>query len=84
MLLGIRLLYIFTIPHKVDFKDFTNSRNNSLLVRTIFFAYTILCQRLFFTNLVFIGVLLGRKLEGNTCSESFGKTGEVVNKGFAS
>ena len=86
-LLQIRLLYfLFTIPQKVVFKDFayflgaTNLRNNSLLVSAI----SIPCQGLFAPNSVFIGVVLGRSLEENSCSESFYKTIEVINEGITS
>ena len=63
-LLQIRLLYfLFTIPRKVVFKGFAyflrivNLRNKSLLVKTICITCTIPCQRLFFANLIFIGVV---------------------------
>ena len=53
-LLHSRLIYfLFTIPHKVAFKDFAyflgtaNLRNKSLLVRTISNECTIPCQTLF-------------------------------------
>ena len=49
--LEIRLLYfLFTIPHKVVFKDFVyfigtaNLRNKYLLIETIFITCTISCQ----------------------------------------
>ena len=65
-LLQIRLLYfLFTIPHKVVFKNLSyfsgtaNLRNNSLLVRTISIAFMIPCQRPFNTNFVFICVCMG-------------------------
>ena len=76
-LLKIRLFYFsFTIPSKVVFKDSvyllgtTNSRNNTLLVRTILYSCKIPCQRLLVPNSVFIGVILGRRLEENSFSES--------------
>ena len=57
----IRLLYfLFTIPHKVVFKDFAyflgkvNWRNNSLLVSIISIACSIPWQKLFVPNLIFI------------------------------
>ena len=77
---------LFTIPHEVVWEHFAyflgmaNLRNNSLLVKTISIACTIPCQRLFVPNSVFIGVVLERSLEENSCSKSFYKTGEVVNE----
>ena len=77
-LLQTRLFYVlFTILQKIVFKDFAyflgkaNLRNNSLLVKTILIACPITCQILFVPNLIFIGVVQGRGLEGNSCSESF-------------
>ena len=73
----IRLLFfLFTIPHKVVFKDFVyflgiaNLKNISLLLSTISTACAIPCLRLFVTNLIFIDVVLGRGLEENSCSKS--------------
>ena len=45
-------------------------------------ASMIPCQRLFVPNLIFIGVVLGKSLEENSSSESFYKTGEVVDEVF--
>ena len=45
---------------------------------------TILCQRYFVPNLIFIGVVLERSLEENCYTESFYKTREVINEGFTS
>ena len=84
------IMFLFTIPHEVVCKHFAyflgtaNLRNNSLLVRTISIVCTIPCQRLFVPNLILIGVVLERSLEENSCSESFYKTGEVINEGFTS
>ena len=81
--------FLFIIPHKIEFKDITyflgtaNLKNNSLLVRTISITYPIPCD-LFVPNLIFIGVVLGRSLEENSCFVSFYKTGEVINEGFIS
>ena len=61
-----------------------NLRNNSLLVRSNSIVFTILCQGYFILKLIFIGVVLERSLEENSCSESFYKTGEVINEGFTS
>ena len=90
-LLQIRLLlFLFAIPHKVVYKDFAyflrtvNLRNNSLLGRTMSTACMIPCQRLFAPNIIFISVVLENSLEENSCSESFYKIGEVINKGFTS
>ena len=64
------MTFSFTIPHKEIFKDLAcflgtgSLRNNSLLVRTISIAWMIPCQRLTVPNLIFIGVILGRRLEG--------------------
>ena len=75
-----RLYFSYIIPHKVVFKNFTfflrtvNLRNNSLLVRTTSIACTIPCQILFVPNLILVGVVLGRSLADNSCSESFYKT----------
>ena len=44
----------------------------------------ISCQRLFVPNLIFIGVVLGRGLEKNKCSESFFLTGEMINETITS
>ena len=88
-LLQIRLLYfLFTIPHKVIFKDSTyvlgtaNLKNTSLLVRTISIACTIACQRLFIPNSVSIGFFVGTGLEENGCSTFFYQSEEVINEGF--
>ena len=62
----------------------SKSRSNSLLVRTIFIACMISCQRIFVPNLIILGVVLGRDLVGNNCSESFDKNGERINEGFTS
>ena len=90
-LLQIRLSYfLFTIPYEVVFMDFAyflvtaDLRNNSLLVRIISITCTILWQRLFVPNSIFICVVLGKSLEENSCSESFYKTGEVINELFTS
>ena len=71
-LLEITLFYfLFTIPHKVVFKDFayflgtSNLKKNSLVVMTISMACTIPCQKLFFPNLICTGVVLGRSLAEN-------------------
>ena len=79
--------FLFTIPHKVSsFQGLllllrtANLRNNSLLVKTISIACMIPCQRLIVSNLVFIGVVLGRDFGVNSCSESFYKTRELINK----
>ena len=45
-------------------------------------ASMISYQRLFAPNLIFIGVVLGKSLEENSSSESFYKTGEVVDEVF--
>ena len=89
--LEIRLLhFLFTIPHKIVFKDFVyfvgtdNLINKFLLVRIISIAYTIPCQKLYVLNLSFIGVVLGRRLEENICSQSFYKSGQVINERFTS
>ena len=81
---------LFTIPQKVVCKYFSyflgivNSRSNSLLVRTISIVCTILCQRLSVPNLISIGIVLERSLKESSCSESFYKTGEVINEVFTS
>ena len=68
---------IFFIPHKVVFKDFAcflgtaYLRNNSLMVKTISITCMIPYQRLIVPNLIFIGVVAGRSLGKNGCSESF-------------
>ena len=74
--------YIFI--YYAYFLGTANLRNNSLLVRTISVVCTIPCQRLFVPNLILIDVVLERSLEENNCSESFYKTGEVINEGFTS
>ena len=67
-------IFLFIIPHKVVFKDFAyflgtaNLRNNSLLVRSIFIACTIPCQKLFLLKLIFIDIVLGISVEENSCS----------------
>ena len=82
------LYYLFTILHKVVFKNFAyilgtvNFRYNFLLVRTIAIACMIPCKRLIVPNLILIGVALGRCLEENSCYESFYKTREVINEEF--
>ena len=64
-----KLIYFsLTIPHKVVFKDFAcflgtaNLRNNTLLARTISIACMIPSERLIVPNLIFIGVVLGKRL----------------------
>ena len=64
-----KLIYFsLTIPHKVVFKDFAcflgtaNLRNNSLLAQTISIACMIPSERLIVPNLIFIGVVLGKRL----------------------
>ena len=78
-----KLDYYIFIYHAY-FLGTANLRNNSLLVRTISMVCTIPCQRLFAPNLILIGEVLERSLEENCCSESFRKTGEVINEGFPS
>ena len=83
-------MFLFTIPHEAACKHFgyilgtANLRNNSLLVRTITIICTISCQRLFVPNLIFVGVIAEKRLEENNCSESFYKSGEVINERFTS
>ena len=54
----------------------------SLLVRTIFIASMIPCQRVIVPNFILIGVVPGQSLGGNSCSEFFYKNREVINEGF--
>ena len=83
-------MFLFTIPHEVVCNNFTyflataNLRNNSLLVRAISIVSTIPCQRLFVSNLMFIGVVIERSLKKNSSFESFYKTEEVINEEFTS
>ena len=81
-LLQTRLLYfLFTIPHKVASKDFAyflgtaDFKNNQLLTGQDHI------HRMH--DSLSICVVLGRNLEENSCSESFYKTGEVIDEGFA-
>ena len=78
------LCFLFTIPDKIVFKDFAyflgtaNLRNNLLLVRTILvrpisIACTIPCQKLIVPNLIFSGVVLGRRLGKITALNHFTK-----------
>ena len=73
-------MFLFTIPHKLVFKNFSyflgtaNLRNNSLLDTTRFMACIILSQRIFVPNWVFVDVFLGRRFRKNSSSESFYKT----------
>ena len=73
------IMFLFTIPHEVIWKHFAYFletaylRNNSLLVRSKSIVCTIPRQRHFVPNLIFIGVVLERNLEENSCSESFTK-----------
>ena len=61
-------MFLFTIPHEVVCKHFAsflgtvNLRNNSLVARSISIVCTIPCQKLFAPNLIFIGVVLERRL----------------------
>ena len=83
-------MFLFTIPHEAVCKHFAsflgtaNLRNNSLVARSISIVCTIPCQRLFAPNLIFIGVVLERRLEENSYPESFYETGEVISEGFTS
>ena len=83
-------MFLFTIPPEVVWKHFAyflgtaNSSNNSLQVRTISIVCTIHCQRVFVPNLTLVGIVLERSLEENSFTESFYKTGEVINEGFTS
>ena len=78
------IMLLFTIPHEVVCKHFayflgtTDLRKNSLLPRTISMVYTIPYQRLFVPNLVFIGVVLERSFDKNSCP----KTGVMINEGL--
>ena len=56
-----------------------NLKNNSLLVRVISIACLIPSP-----NTVILGVILGRSLERNSCSECFHRTREVINEGLTS
>ena len=62
------IMFLFTIPYEVVCKHFgyflgtANLRNNSLLSRTLSMVYTIPCQRIFVPNLIFIGLVLERKI----------------------
>ena len=77
------LHFSYTIPHEGVFKDFVyflgtvNLRNNPLLVRTISIACMSPCQRIFAPNLILTGVVLGRSLWENRCSEYFYNIGHV-------
>ena len=83
-------MFLFTIPHEAVCKHFAsflgtaNLRNNSVVARSISIVCTIPCQRLFAPNLIFIGVVLERRLEENSYPESFYETGEVISEGFTS
>ena len=84
------IMFLFTIPQEAVCKHFAsflgtaNLRNNPLLVRTMFIICTIPCQRLFVPNLIFIVVVLERRLELNSYPESFYETEEVISEGFTS
>ena len=54
-----------------------NLKNNSLLARAISIACLIPSP-----NTVVLGVILGRSLERNSCSECFHRTREVINEGL--
>ena len=83
-------MVLLTIPHEGVRNNFAyvlgkvNLMNNSLLVRTILIVCTIPCQRFVVPNLIFIGVVLERSLEENSCSESFYKIREMINEGLTS
>ena len=90
LILIILILIFFIIPHEVGCKNCAyflgtaNLMNNSLLARTISMVCTVPCQKLFVPNLVFIGVVLERRLEENSYPGSFYKIGEVINEEFTS
>ena len=84
------MMFLFTCPHEVVRKHFVsflgtaNLRNNSLLAKTISTVCTIPCQRLFIPNLIFIVVVLKRRLEENSYPEPFYERREVISEGFTS
>ena len=80
-------MFLSTLPHEVVCKHFVyflGTANSANYWSGPYPSYVWFPVKDFVPNLILTDVVLERSLEENSCSESFYKTGEVINEGFTS